>query len=114
MADLFIAASPNRTSRRDARHRIAAAGDQEPLMDPDRFKADRWWNVVAGAGGLIAVAALWQQFIAAFPIGLGLLSFGVGEWINHPPRTEIARSMVVNTHADQKQLLEANGLGRDF
>jgi hypothetical protein len=23
-------------------------------MDPDRFKADRWWNVVAGAGGLIA------------------------------------------------------------
>jgi hypothetical protein len=67
-------------------------------MDLDRFKADRWWNVVAAAGGLIAVAALWQQFIAAFPIGLGLLSFGVGEWINHPPRTEIARSVVVNIH----------------
>jgi hypothetical protein len=51
---------------------------------------------VAAAGGLIAVAALWQQFIPAFPIGLGLLFFGVGEWINHPPRTEIARSVVVN------------------
>jgi hypothetical protein len=68
-------------------------------MDLDRFKPDHWWNVVASAGSLIALAALWQQFLAAFPIGLGLLSFGIGEWINHPPRSEVARSVVVNIHA---------------
>jgi hypothetical protein len=68
-------------------------------MDLDRFKPDHWWNVVAAAGSLIAVAALWQQFLAAFPIGLGLLSFGIGEWINHPPQSEVAQSVVVNIHA---------------
>jgi hypothetical protein len=56
-------------------------------MDLDRFKPDYWWNVVAIAGGLIAAAAILQQFIAAFPIGLGLLLFGAGEWVNHPRQT---------------------------
>jgi hypothetical protein len=67
-------------------------------MDLDRFKPEHWWNVVAVAGGLIAVAAVSQQFVAAFLIGLGLLCFGIGEWINHPQRTEIARSVVVNMY----------------
>jgi hypothetical protein len=56
-------------------------------MDLDRFKPDHWWNVVAVAGGLIAVAAVWQQFIASFLIGLALLLFGAGEWVNHPRQT---------------------------
>jgi hypothetical protein len=68
-------------------------------MDLDRFKADHWWNVVAFAGGVIAVGAVSAQFVAAFLIGLGLLAFGAGEWFNHPPRTEIARSNIVNIYA---------------
>jgi len=67
-------------------------------MDLDRFKPDHWWNLVAVAGGLIAVGAVPAQFVAAFLIGLGLLSFGIGEWINHPQRTEIARSKIVNIY----------------
>ena len=49
------------------------------VMDLDRFKPDHWWNVVAVAGGLIAVAAVPAQFVAAFLIGLGLLLFGAGD-----------------------------------
>jgi hypothetical protein len=65
-------------------------------MDLDRFKADHWWNVVAFVGGLIAVAAVPERFFAAFLIGLGLLSFGIGESINRAQRAEIARSVVVS------------------
>ena len=65
-------------------------------MDLDKSKPVRWWNIVAFAGGLIAVAAGLEQFIAAVLIGLGLLSFGVGEWINHPKRIQMARSKIVN------------------
>jgi hypothetical protein len=68
-------------------------------MDLDRFKADHWWNVVAAMGGLIAVAAVPERFVAAFLIGLGLLSFGIGEWINRAQRAEIVvRSVVVSIH----------------
>jgi hypothetical protein len=90
-------------------------------MDLERFKPEHWWNVVAVAGGLIAVAAVSAQFVAAFLIGLGLLSFGVGEWINHPQRTEIARSVVVGMYAKTRSnpwkptvfglLLDALGVG---
>jgi hypothetical protein len=68
------------------------------IMDLDRFKPDHWWNVVAVAGGLIAVAAVWQQFIAAFPIGLGLLLFGAGEWVNHPLQTQVKGAKVVGLY----------------
>jgi|SRR5450631_4500082 hypothetical protein len=64
-------------------------------MDLDRFKPDHWWNVMAVAGGLIAVAAVSQQFVAAFLIGLGLLLFGAGEWVNHPRQTQVKGAKVV-------------------
>jgi hypothetical protein len=68
-------------------------------MNLDQFKPDRWWNVTAFAGGVIAVAAVAAQFVAALLIGLGILAFGVGEWFNHPPRTEMPRSVIVSIHA---------------
>jgi hypothetical protein len=67
-------------------------------MDLDRFKPDHWWNVVAFAGGLIAVAAVWQQFFAAFLIGLGLLLFGAGEWVNHPRQTQVKGAKVLDLY----------------
>jgi hypothetical protein len=67
-------------------------------MDLDRFKPDYWWNVVAVAGGLIAVAAVPAQFVAAFLIGLGLLFFGAGEWVNHPRQTQMKGAKVVGLY----------------
>ena len=67
-------------------------------MDLDRFKPDHWWNVVAVAGGLIAVAAVPAQFFAAFLIGLGLLLFGAGEWLNHPRQTQVKGAKVVGLY----------------
>jgi hypothetical protein len=68
------------------------------VMDLDRFKPDHWWNVVAVAGGLIAVAAVPAQFFAAFLIGLGLLLFGAGEWVNHPRQTQVKGAKVVGLY----------------
>jgi hypothetical protein len=67
-------------------------------MDLDAFKLDHWWHVVAMAGGLIAVAAVPGQFAAAFLIGLGLLFFGAGEWVNHPRQTQVKGAKVVGIY----------------
>jgi hypothetical protein len=67
-------------------------------MDLDAFKFDHWWHVVAIAGGLIAVAAVRAQFVAAFLIGLGLLFFGAGEWVNHPRQTQVKGAKVVGIY----------------
>jgi hypothetical protein len=75
-----------------------SAGRLLIAMDPDKSKPAHWWNLVAVGGGLIAAAAVPVQFVAAFLIGLGLLSFGVGEWVNHAQQTETARSKIVSIH----------------
>jgi hypothetical protein len=67
-------------------------------MDLDAFKLDHWWHFVAIAGGLIAVAAVPGQFAAAFLIGLGLLFFGAGEWVNHPRQTQVKGAKVVGIY----------------
>jgi hypothetical protein len=64
-------------------------------MDLDSFKPDHWWNIVAAAGAVIAVAAVPAQFTAAFLIGLGLLLFGAGEWVNRPRQTQVKGTKVV-------------------
>jgi hypothetical protein len=68
------------------------------VMKLDDFKPEHWWNVVAIAGGLIAIAAVPTQFISAFLIGLGLLLFGTGEWINHARRTHIKGAPGIGTY----------------
>src|SRR5271154_2805290 len=67
-------------------------------MDLDSFKPDHLWNVVAIAGGLIAVAAVPAQFAAAFLIGLGLLFFGAGEWVNRPRQSQVKGAKVVGIY----------------
>lgn len=46
----------------------------------------RWWNFIGAAGLLLAIASAPAQFIAGVLMGLGLLSFGAGEWGNHAIR----------------------------
>jgi hypothetical protein len=55
-------------------------------------------RTIAVAGGLIAVAAVPAQFVAAFLIGLGLLLFGAGEWVNHPRQTQVKGAKVVGLY----------------
>jgi choline-glycine betaine transporter len=38
------------------------------------------------------------QFVAAFLIGLGLLFFGAGEWVNHPRQTQVKGAKVVGIY----------------
>jgi hypothetical protein len=48
-----------------------------------------WWTLMGIAGALIAIASAPKPFVQGLLIGLGLMFFGAGEWINHPQRTEI-------------------------
>ena len=51
---------------------------------PKEFDSRHWWILVAIAGALIAVASSPVKFVPGFIIGLALLLFGVGQWIDHP------------------------------
>jgi hypothetical protein len=50
---------------------------------PKEFDDRHWWILVAIAGALIAVASAPVKFVPGFIIGLALLLFGVGHWIDH-------------------------------
>jgi hypothetical protein len=68
-------------------------------MDPDRPRTNHWWNDLAIAGGLIAAAGILLNYVAGIPMGLGLLLFGVGEWLNHPrPPPQVRGAVVVGLH----------------
>jgi hypothetical protein len=67
-------------------------------MKLEDLKSDHWWSVMAIAGGLIAVAAVPVQFISAFLIGLGIMFFGAGEWVNHPRQTQIKGAAGIGTY----------------
>lgn len=56
---------------------------------PKEFDDRHWWILVSIAGGLIAVASAPVKFVAGFVIGLGLLAFGIGQWIDHPIRSSV-------------------------
>lgn len=51
---------------------------------PKDFDSRHWWILVGAAGALIAAASAPVSFKPGFIIGLALLTFGVGQWIDHP------------------------------
>lgn len=51
---------------------------------PKNFDDRHWWVLVGIAGALIATASAPVKFVPGFIIGLALLLFGVGQWIDHP------------------------------
>jgi hypothetical protein len=55
---------------------------------------EHWWKLVGAAGVLIAIASVFVQFHPGLPMGLALLFFGAGEWINHPLENEIEGTMI--------------------
>lgn len=50
---------------------------------PKEFDDRHWWIVVTIAGGVVMVASAPVKFVAGFIVGLGLLAFGLGQWIDH-------------------------------
>jgi hypothetical protein len=85
------------------------------------FNLKYWWNLLGAAGAAIAVASVTAQFVPGFAIGLGLLFFGAGEWVNHPRRTEIVRGEMPGSYITTRSnpwkpkpfglLLDAVGIG---
>jgi hypothetical protein len=55
---------------------------------------DHWPKYVAAGGALIATACGVVQSHFGLLVGIGLLFFGVGEWINHPQNAEIKGTMI--------------------
>ncbi len=55
---------------------------------PSTGDLKRWWNFIGAAGLLLASASAPVQFVAGVLMGLGLLSFGAGEWGNHAIRVK--------------------------
>lgn len=65
---------------------------------PKEFDDRHWWILVAIAGGLIAVASAPVKFVPGFLVGLGLLVFGVGQWIDHPIRSSLSHGFKVTAY----------------
>jgi hypothetical protein len=48
------------------------------------FDLEHWWRVLAAAGIAITVASIAVKFAPTILIGLGVLSVGIAEWMQHP------------------------------
>lgn len=65
----------------------------EPLS---RLKLQYWYHVliVLGAAGALASMTVELKGVAnahALLVSLGLISLGIGEWVNHPLQTKLVR-----------------------
>jgi hypothetical protein len=57
-----------------------------------KFNFPRWWRLITAAGAIVSVVFLIAQLIHGFLLGVGLLLFGIGGWINHPVRQQMCRN----------------------
>ena len=58
------------------------------MPDLKDFNFKHWWTLLAAAGGLIAAGSIVPKSTLGFLVGLSLLFFGIGEWINRPRTTQ--------------------------
>lgn len=79
------------------------------------FDLEHWWKLAAAAGALIAIASAPTQFRPGMIIGIGILLFGIGEWINHPVRTGLGYGGVLTGYPRSNKplglLIAALGIG---
>jgi hypothetical protein len=67
------------------------------------FDLTLWWNSLIAIGLAIIVAALAAHERGLIFIGLGMISWGFGEWVNHkqliqitPPNVYVPQSMITS------------------
>jgi|SRR5665213_2242663 len=60
-------------------------------------KFANWWSLLGAAGALMAASSAPVIFVPGVLMGLGLLFFGVGEWINHPIQTRRAGGAIAES-----------------
>jgi hypothetical protein len=69
---------------------MVSARKEGAMIDfPKEFDSRHWWILVGIAGALIATASAPVKFVPGFIIGLALLLFGIGQWVDHPVLTGI-------------------------
>jgi hypothetical protein len=65
---------------------------------PKDFDDRHWWILVGIAGALIGTASAPVKFVPGFAIGLALLFFGVGQWIDHPIVTSRSQGVITTKY----------------
>lgn len=67
----------------------------EPLS---KWNLEHWWKLLAAAGGLMAATSTPTVFVPGLLIGLGLLFFGIGEWINRPIQMKRSGGVITESY----------------
>jgi hypothetical protein len=80
------------------RIRITLSAAEAAMELPKDFDDRHWWILVGIAGALIATASAPVKFVPGFVIGLALLFFGVGQWIDHPIQTSRSQGVITTRH----------------
>jgi hypothetical protein len=64
------------------------------------LKIKHWWQAVTVAGGIGMVASVGfgDMKPQIFLLSLGLLLFGIGQWINHPVQVGFGRGVKVTRY----------------
>jgi hypothetical protein len=64
----------------------------------EKFDIQRWWKAAFFAGLAILVTAIAAKDDCFKVIGLGIMVFGWGEWLNHRMETEIRHGGTLTTY----------------
>jgi hypothetical protein len=67
-------------------------------FDLKKFDLEHWWKMLAAAGVAVSVASIAVKYPPTIFIGLGVLSAGIGEWINHPYQEQIGFNFKLTGH----------------
>lgn len=65
---------------------------------PKDFDSRHWWILAGVAGALVTAASAPVQFIPGFVIGLALLLFGIGQWIDHPLQMQMGHGFTTTRY----------------
>jgi len=63
-----------------------------------KWDFEHWWKLLGAAGALIGAASAPPVFVPGVLIGLGLLFFGIGEWINHPIQMKRSGGVITESY----------------
>ncbi len=65
----------------------------------------RWWKVAIAVGVVLAIAAIAVKDRPSLIVGLGMISCGFGEWMNHAMEVEIQAQGTLTTYERKNRAL---------